>query len=75
MNTEENPIQLIASPTPNYAYYANINGIIKSSIGCYFDENGKLVSTTLYKTGKYQTILDKIMLQIEQRGVVFPSSQ
>jgi hypothetical protein len=69
MNTE--PIQL-AGPQHCGRYYANINGIARGSIGCYFDSAGLLVATTLGKGPKYAEMLAKIEEQIERRGVVMP---
>lgn len=61
-------------PRHDGRYYANINGIARGSIGCYFDSTGALVATTLDKGPKYAAMLAKIEEQIESRGVVIPES-
>jgi hypothetical protein len=66
------PIQLAHAVGSRHAYYANINGIARGSIGCYFDSAGLLVATTLDKGPKYAEMLAKIEEQIERRGVVMP---
>ena len=55
-------------------YYANINGITKGSIGCYFDAEGNLVANTLdnFKGSKYKQLLEKLHAEILRRGVVIP---
>jgi hypothetical protein len=55
-------------------YYANINGITKGSIGCYFDAEGNLVANTLdnFKGSKYKELLEKLHAEILRRGVVIP---
>jgi hypothetical protein len=55
-------------------YYANINGITRSSIGCYFDINGALTATTLEKNHKYDDLFAKLENEISRRGVVMPEA-
>jgi hypothetical protein len=71
MNTE--PIYP-QGPRHDGRYYANINGIARGSIGCYFDSSGLLVATTLDKGPKYAEMLAKIEEQIKRRGVVMPET-
>lgn len=58
-------------------YYANINGITKGSIGCYFDAEGNLVANTLdnFKGSKHQELTQKLHEEIERRGVVIPKAE
>jgi hypothetical protein len=70
MNTTE-PIQ-VTGPRYDGRYYANINGVTRSSIGCYFDSDGKLTSTTLDKNHKYAELLAKVEAQIAIRGIQMP---
>jgi hypothetical protein len=72
MNNTE-PIQ-ITGPRYDGRYYANINGITRGSIGCYFDSNGKLTSTTLDKNHKYAELLAKVEAQIATRGIRMPEA-
>jgi hypothetical protein len=53
-------------------YYANINGITKGSIGCYFDAEGNLVANTLDKGSKYKQLTEKLHAEILRRGVFIP---
>jgi hypothetical protein len=55
-------------------YYANINGISKGSIGCYFDAAGNLIANTLdnFKGSKHQELTEKLHAEILRRGVVIP---
>ena len=68
-----NPIQ-ITGPRYDGRYYANINGITRSSIGCYFDSEGRLTSTTLEKNHKYDELLAKVEAQIASRGIQMPEA-
>jgi hypothetical protein len=70
MNTTE-PIQ-ITGPRYDGRYYANINGITRGSIGCYFDSEGTLIATTLEKNHKYAELLAKVEAQIADRGIRMP---
>lgn len=64
------------TPVPHHdgRYYANINGIAKGSIGCYFDAAGNLVATTLdnFIGSKHQQLTEKLHAEILRRGVVIP---
>lgn len=51
-------------------YYANVNGVARSSIGCYFDANGNLVAHTLEKGRLYDELLAKLLAEIATRTVV-----
>jgi hypothetical protein len=57
-------------PRHDGRYYANINGITRSSIGCYFDSEGRLTATTLEKNHKYAELLAKVEAQIALRTVI-----
>jgi hypothetical protein len=75
MKTYE-PIQLAHAVGSRHAYYANINGITKGSITCYFDEQGSLTATTLYSGGaKQEELLQNIIAHINEVGVHFPSAK
>lgn len=64
---DTNPIQ--AFITPDGRYYANINGISKGSITCYFDSNGNLISHTLEQGRLYEQLLAKLQTMIDTNGV------
>ena len=72
MNTTE-PITAVLFH--NGRYYANINGITKSSIGCYFNGEGKLIASTLdnFKGSKYRELTGKLLAEISRRGVIIPT--
>jgi len=60
------PIQLIRRY--NGELYANVNGVTRNSVGCYFDESGALVKHTLYG----DKLVPKLLAVIASRGVVLP---
>lgn len=65
---EMTPIKTV--PHYNGTFYANVNGITKGSIGCYFDKDGNLVANSLYRGKDYEKFLVKLNAEILRRGVV-----
>jgi hypothetical protein len=74
MNTTE-PITTILFRDGRY--YANINGITKGSIGCYFNDEGKLTASTLdnFKGSKYHELTEKLLAEISRRGVIITKAE
>lgn len=70
MNTD--PIKLTV--LYNGSLFANVNGITKNSITCYFDATGNLIGSTLEnrKGSKYQELTQKLHAEIKRRGIVMP---
>jgi hypothetical protein len=60
------PIQLIRRY--NGDLYANVNGVTRASVGCYFDDSGALIAHTLYG----DKLVPKLLAVIAARGLVFP---
>ena len=61
------PIRL--SRTGGGQLYANLNGIARGSVTCYFNESGELISHTLYN----EKLVAKLGEVIATRGVLVPS--
>jgi hypothetical protein len=53
----------------NGELYANVNGVARGSVGCYFSESGELIAHTLYG----DKLLPKLLAIIEARGLEFPT--
>jgi len=69
-------IQLGHAVGTKYPYYANINGITKSSITCYFDQDANLAATTLHTGGpKQEALLQKVKDFIALSEIRFPAEQ
>lgn len=68
-----NPIQ--AHLKNDGRYYANVNGVARGSIGCYFDADGNLVAHTLEKGRLYDQLLAKLVAEIATRGVQLNDSK
>ena len=68
-----NPIKLQTVKNQN-RLYANITGITKGTITCYFDFAGNLLTTTIEKNSpKEKELTKKLLDMIETRGVVLPN--
>ena len=52
------------------ALYANINGVARGSVTCYFNESGELISHTLYAVA----LVPKLHAVIAARGVLLPNN-
>jgi hypothetical protein len=74
MNTTD---QILTILRHDGKYYANINGITKGSIGCYFNDEGKLIASTLdnFKGSKYHELTKKLLEEISRRGVIIPKTE
>ena len=48
--------------------YANVNGVVRGSVGCRFNESGELISHTLYS----DKLVAKLHAVIAARGVSMP---
>ena len=49
--------------------YANVNGVARGSVGCYFDDSGALIAHTLYG----DKLVPKLLAVIAARGLVLPT--
>jgi len=61
--------KIVLSRTSSGQLYANINGVSRSSVTCYFNESGGLVSHTLHG----DKLVAKLGEVIATRGVVMPA--
>ena len=51
--------------------YANVNGVARGSVTCYFNESGDLIAHTLYN----DKLVAKLYAVINARGVVMPEQR
>jgi hypothetical protein len=61
--------KIVLTRTSSGQLYANVNGIARGSVTCYFNESGELVSHTLYN----EKLVAKLGDLIDTRGVLMPS--
>jgi hypothetical protein len=59
---------IVITRTHTGELYANVNGVARGSVTCYFSESGELISHTLYG----DKLVPKLHAVIAARGLVIP---
>ena len=60
---------IVINRTSNGELYANVNGVARGGVTCYFNESGELIGHTLYAVA----LVPKLYAVIAARGVQLPN--